>query len=171
VPKSGTVDDLVTALIKKAQLDDEAKAGPIRVYETHSNKIHRELSREHNVVSITDYIQLVAERVPEDDLEADPSMFIQAFHYHNEPSKSHGTPFKFRLVDVSVGSSGVRSRDIDHVQGEKFSDTKKRLEKRTGIKGKNFEKIKFAVVKRSSYTKPTYLTDGRHPGPRSRCTD
>jgi hypothetical protein len=104
VPKSGTVDDLVTALVKKAQLDDEAKAGPIRVYETHSNKIHRELSREHNVVSITDYIQLMAERVPEDDLEADPSMFIQAFHYHNEPSKSHGTPFKFRLVDVSPGS-------------------------------------------------------------------
>jgi ubiquitin carboxyl-terminal hydrolase 7 len=45
-------------------------------------------------------------------------------------------------------------------QDEKFSDTKKRLEKRTGIKGKNFEKIKFAVVKRSSYSKPTYLTDG-----------
>ena len=28
------------------------------------------------------------------------------------------------------------------------------------MKGKNFEKIKFAVVKRSSYSKPTYLNDG-----------
>jgi ubiquitin carboxyl-terminal hydrolase 7 len=28
------------------------------------------------------------------------------------------------------------------------------------LKGKNFEKIKFAVVRRSSYSKPTYLTDG-----------
>jgi ubiquitin carboxyl-terminal hydrolase 7 len=46
---------------------------------------------------------------------------------------------------------------------EKFSDTKKRLEKRTGMKGKNFEKIKFAVVKRSSYSKPTYLHDGMVP--------
>lgn len=43
---------------------------------------------------------------------------------------------------------------------ERFVETKKRLEKRTGIKGKNFEKIKFAVVRRSSYSKPKYLTDG-----------
>lgn len=53
------------------------------------------------------------------------------------------------------------------MQDEKFSDTKKRLEKRTGMKGKNFEKIKFAVVKRSSYSKPTYLTDGTPPFPRA----
>jgi ubiquitin carboxyl-terminal hydrolase 7 len=33
------------------------------------------------------------------------------------------------------------------------------------MKGKNFEKIKFAVVKRSSYSKPTYLTDGISPSP------
>lgn len=45
-------------------------------------------------------------------------------------------------------------------QGEKFSDTKKRLEKRTGLKGKSFEKIKFAVVKRSAYSKVHYLSDG-----------
>lgn len=43
-------------------------------------------------------------------------------------------------------------------QGEPFSETKKRLEKRTGIKGKAFEKIKFALLKR--YAKPTYLEDG-----------
>lgn len=49
----------------------------------------------------------------------------------------------------------------DKQQGEKFIDTKKRLEKRTGFKGKNFEKIKFAVVKRNSYSKPHYLTDGK----------
>jgi hypothetical protein len=47
------------------------------------------------------------------------------------------------------------------LQGEKFSDTKQRLEKRTGIKGKAFEKIKFAVVKRATYSKPIYLNDGR----------
>lgn len=47
------------------------------------------------------------------------------------------------------------------VQGEKFADTKKRLEKRTGLKGKSFEKIKFAVVRRANYSKPQYLEDGR----------
>jgi len=142
VPKNGNVDDLVTALIKKAQLEDETKAGPIRVYEIHSNKIHKELSRENHVVSITDYVQLIAERVPEEDLTAESSEFIQAFHFQGEPSKSHGIPFKFHIKP-----------------NEQFLETKKRLEKRTGIKGKNFEKIKFAVVKRSSYSKPTYLKD------------
>lgn len=46
------------------------------------------------------------------------------------------------------------------MQGEKFVDTKKRLEKRTGIKGKSFEKIKFAIARRANYSKPQYLNDG-----------
>ena len=46
-------------------------------------------------------------------------------------------------------------------QGENFIDTKKRLEKRTGLKGKSFEKIKFAIVRRASYSKPQYLEDGK----------
>ena len=46
-------------------------------------------------------------------------------------------------------------------QLEKFSETKKRLEKRTGIKGKSFEKIKFAVVRRAQFSRPQYLNDGR----------
>lgn len=44
-----------------------------------------------------------------------------------------------------------------------FKDTKERLSKRTGFKGKQLEKIKFAVVQRSSYSKPVYLNDGRVP--------
>jgi ubiquitin carboxyl-terminal hydrolase 7 len=145
VPKNGTVEDLIAALIKKAQLDDEEKAGPIRVYETYSSKIHKNLTRESQVMGITDSVQVIAERIPEEDLEPG-SELIQAFHFQSEPSKSHGIPFRFKIVP-----------------GEVFSDTKKRLEKRTGMKGKNFEKIKFAVVKRSSYSKPTYLTDGKSP--------
>lgn len=46
------------------------------------------------------------------------------------------------------------------MQNEPFSETKKRLEQRTGFKGKMFEKIKFAVVRRSHYSKPQYLNDG-----------
>jgi len=141
VPKNGNVDDLINGLIKKAQLDDESEV-PVRVYEVHNNKVYKELSRDYSVVGINDYVGLVAERVPEEEINADPSHFIQAFHFQGEPSKPHGIPFRFLIIAE-----------------EKFSDTKKRLEKRTGLKGKNFEKIKFAVVKRSSYSKPTYLTD------------
>jgi len=52
-------------------------------------------------MSITDYVQLVAERVPEDDIQADAQEFIQAFHFQSEPSKSHGIPFKFSIKNVS----------------------------------------------------------------------
>ncbi len=143
VPKNGNVDDLVAALIKKAQLEDEAKAGPIRVYEIHSNKIHKDLPREHQVLSITDYVSVITERIPAEEISAKGDL-IQAFHFQNEPNGSHAIPFRFLVKP-----------------GEVFSETKKRLEKRTGLKGKNFEKIKFAVVKRSSYSKPQYLNDGK----------
>ena len=52
------------------------------------------------------------------------------------------------------------------MQNERFEDTKARLQTRIGIKGKPFEKIKFAVVKKLSYSKPQYLGDGMYPQPR-----
>ncbi|KAF8857498.1 hypothetical protein BDZ45DRAFT_744311 [Acephala macrosclerotiorum] len=143
VPKSGIVDDIIHALIKKANLEDETKAGPIRVYEVHSSKIHKELTREHQVLGITDYINLVAERIPEEEeLPIEDLKIVQAVHFDKEPNKGHGVPFRFQVI-----------RD------EPFTETKKRLEKRTGYKGKNFEKIKFAIVKQRSYSKPVYLAD------------
>lgn len=53
------------------------------------------------------------------------------------------------------------------LQGEKFLDTKKRLEKRTGLKGKSFEKIKFAIVRRPYSNKVHYLQDGKSPDAKS----
>lgn len=50
----------------------------------------------------------------------------------------------------------------DGKQDEVFKDTKERLSKRTGIKGKQFEKIKFAVITRANYSKPEYLSDGKY---------
>lgn len=55
----------------------------------------------------------------------------------------------------------LREQNTDAAQNEKFADTKARLEKRTGIKGKSFEKIKFAVVRRATYPKAQYLNDGK----------
>lgn len=49
----------------------------------------------------------------------------------------------------------------DVKQGEIFKETKERLSKRTGIKGKPFEKIKFAVVPRASFSSPKYIEDGK----------
>ena len=44
-------------------------------------------------------------------------------------------------------------------QGETFKETKERLSKRTGFKGKLLERLKFAVISRSLYAKAQYLED------------
>ncbi|KAK5993223.1 Deubiquitinating enzyme 15 [Cladobotryum mycophilum] len=142
VPKTGTIEDVIQALIKKANITDEAEGDRIRVYETSSNRFYREPARDHPVLNLTDYTQIYAERVPEEEKAADDNNFIHVFHFQNEVNRVHGVPFKFLLLE-----------------NEKFSDTKKRLEKRTGIKGKSFEKIKFAVARRANYSKPQYLND------------
>lgn len=143
VTKSGHVEDLIDALIKRAKIPNEEEGGRIRICETSNHKFFRELDRSYPVISINDYTQVVAERIPEDELEVkDSTQFISVFHFHGEPSRSHGMPFRFLLREQ-----------------EKFADTKKRLEKRTGLKGKSFEKIKFAVVRRAQFSRPTYLTD------------
>lgn len=105
VPKNGNVTDLISGLVKKAKLDDEETAGPIRVYGIHNNKVYKEMSPEYSVASISDYIALVAERIPEEDLDVDPGHFIQAFHFQGEPNKPHGFPFKFSIHRVSQNRS------------------------------------------------------------------
>lgn len=145
VNKTGTIDDLIAALVRKADISAETEEF-IRVYEVQNHKIYKELNRDFAVSGISDFCGIVAERVPDEELNAEPNSFINAFHFQNDPNKAHGIPFKFHIKP-----------------DEKFSETKKRLEARTGLKGKNFEKIKFAVVVRSSYAKPQYLTDGKFP--------
>ncbi|KAH8888720.1 ubiquitin carboxyl-terminal hydrolase [Thozetella sp. PMI_491] len=142
VTKSGVVEDLIEGLVKKANLSSEEGGGKIRIYETSNHKFFRELERNYPVISINDYTNVVAERIPEEELEAPSNMLINVFHFQSEPSRAHGMPFRFLLKE-----------------GETFADTKKRLEKRTGIKGKSFEKIKFAVVRRAQYSRPQYLND------------
>lgn len=105
VTKAGNVEDLIQGLIKKAKMADEQEGGKIRVYETSSFKFFRELPREYPVISINDYTNVVAERVPEEDLGAEQSSFINVFHFQGEPSRAHGVPFKFVMKQVGLKSA------------------------------------------------------------------
>jgi len=68
---------------------------------------------------------------------------IRCFHFDKDPSKYHGVPFTLVLKE-----------------GEVFKETKERLSKRTGIKGKQLDKVKFAVIRGgSSYSRPAYVDD------------
>ncbi|KAI1262195.1 cysteine proteinase [Xylariaceae sp. FL1019] len=141
VSKQGHVEDLIDALVKKAQLKDQEEAGRIRLYEVHNHKFFRELVPNYPVLSINEYVDVIGERIPQEETGANDQDFIKVIHFQNDPSRMHGIPFKFLLKE-----------------GEVFSDTKKRLETRLGVKGKAFEKIKFAVLRR--YQKPPrYIND------------
>lgn len=101
MPKTGTIDDLIKALVKKAHLADEKEGGRIRVYETNANKFYREPLRKHPVLNLNEFTDIYAERVPEEEEAADEANYIQVFHFQNEINRTHGVPFKFLLLEVS----------------------------------------------------------------------
>ncbi|KAL9592959.1 MAG: hypothetical protein Q9179_006218 [Wetmoreana sp. 5 TL-2023] len=141
-PKNGVIQDLIMPIQKRLNLSDEATSA-LRIYESHGCKVIKEFSANSVLVSIPDYATLYAEIIPEEEREAgDQDRAIYAFHFDKEPSKPHGVPFKFVVKP-----------------GELFKDTKERLSQRTGIKGKQFDKLKFALCQRSVYSRPTYLND------------
>jgi ubiquitin carboxyl-terminal hydrolase 7 len=140
VPKIGTLEDVVAQLKIKASLSDEV-AERLRFYETHNAKVHRQLPTDHAVGSINEFFPIYVEPVPEEEDEmGENDRLVRACHFDKDVTKTHSIPFLFLVKD-----------------GEPFSATKERLSRRTGIKGKQFEKIKFAVVARVQLTK--YLAD------------
>ncbi|TQB70857.1 hypothetical protein MPDQ_008023 [Monascus purpureus] len=143
VSRSGTIADLLVGLQKKANLDDDT-IRHVRVFEAHSGKIYKELRDDFSITGLNEFVTLYAEKIPQEELNmSEGERLINAFNFDREPGKPHGVPFKFVVKP-----------------GEIFKETKDRLSKRTGIKGKQFEKIKFAVVPRVMYSNPRYLEDG-----------
>lgn len=45
-------------------------------------------------------------------------------------------------------------------QGEKFSETKKRLQARIGVSDKDFTKYRFALIQVATFKQPSYIEDG-----------
>lgn len=102
VNKQGHIEDLIQAFAKKAQIKDEQEGGRIRVYEIHNHRMFRELTPSYPVLSINDYADLIAERIPEEDVDAEERDFIKCFHFQADPSRPHGIPFKFLLIEVCI---------------------------------------------------------------------
>ncbi|KAH8731800.1 hypothetical protein GQ44DRAFT_698046 [Phaeosphaeriaceae sp. PMI808] len=138
IPRNAQVSDLLEALQKKASISAETMS-KVMVYEAHSHKFHKSLPPDHQIINLYDYTQLYAMPIPEDE----SSRKIMVFHFDREPSKTHGIPFQFALKE-----------------GEPFSETKQRLSDFTKIKGKQLDKIKFALVSSGTQNmKPEYIED------------
>ena len=109
MPKSGSVRDLHQGLQKKAKLDDKITQ-KVRIYEVRGNKVYKELLPDDSVAILSEFAGLYAEKVPEEEQDADRRDFVDCFHFEKEPTKPHGIPFKFLLKPVSepviVGQRG-----------------------------------------------------------------
>jgi len=93
--------------------------------------------------NIPEPVELYAEEVPREELEADDSdKVIGVFHFSKELSRTHGVPFKFVVK-----------------RGEKFVDTKKRLQARLGVSDKEIAKYRFAIIQVSTFKQPSYIED------------
>ena len=143
VPKTGHVSDAIAALSTKLKLEADP-ARPIRIYQVHSSKIHAELTNEHSLSQLNEFFTVIAERTSEDEANmAEDDRVVNCYHFDKEPAKAHGIPFKLVVKP-----------------GELFKDTRERISKRTGLKGKMLSQIKFAVVVgRLMINKPRYLED------------
>jgi len=64
------------------------------------------------------------------------------FHFSKDLSRTHGVPFKFVVK-----------------RGEKFYDTKKRMQGRLGLSDKEFAKYRFALIQVSTFKQPSYIED------------
>lgn len=101
VPKNGVIRDLYPGLQRKANIDDETLSN-LRIYEAHNFKVYKELDADYQVATISEFMSLYAEVIPEEERNAeqgDTAMYC--FHFDKEPSKPHGIPFKFLVKPVS----------------------------------------------------------------------
>ncbi|CAO3672198.1 unnamed protein product [Umbelopsis vinacea] len=137
LPKDNKISDLLQALeAKGVKFESESGTRLPRIFEAVQNKFIRELDMNEPISSLTDaaYCTLYAEEVPEEETTMmDDDFFIPVFHYQKETNRTHSVPFKFLVK-----------------KDEPFSETKRRLQKRTGMDDKDWARVKFTIA--SSYS-------------------
>lgn len=65
------------------------------------NKLYKELHLDDPVMALSEFAGLYAEKMPEEEQDADKRDFVNCFHFEKEPSKPYGIPFKFLVKPVS----------------------------------------------------------------------
>lgn len=69
-------------------------------------------------------------------------------------------PFKFVVKPVGDAFLSVTCGFDQDLQGEKFVDTKRRLQARIGVSDKDFAKYRFALIQVATFKQPSYIEDG-----------
>lgn len=103
LPKTSMVHDLADHLAKQVKLAPGG-TGKIRVFEVSKDgKTQKEFTGSEMIGNIPDPVELYAEEIPKEELEADDAdKVISVFHFSKEVSRTHGVPFRFVIKPVSV---------------------------------------------------------------------
>jgi ubiquitin carboxyl-terminal hydrolase 7 len=108
----------------------------VRIFETIDNKFHQEFEMNDPIFSISNSGKLCAEEIPEEELSPGfGDSFVKVFQYQRDTSRTHSVPFRFLMI-----------------KDEPFEETKKRLQRRTGINDKDWTKVKVSIVSTFSTT-------------------
>ncbi|KAH9079482.1 ubiquitin carboxyl-terminal hydrolase 5 [Lactarius deliciosus] len=137
LPKTSMVHELADHLSKQVTMSTSGQgSGKIRVFE-------KEFTGSEMIGNIPDPVELYAEEIPWEELEAgDADKVISVFHFSKEVQRTHGVPFKFVVKP-----------------GERFADTKKRLQTRIGASDKDFSRFRFALIQAVTFKQPSYIED------------
>jgi len=142
LPKTNTIHDLADQILKHVTLSPNT-TGKIRIFGITKDGRHQETFSSSEMLGNLPDVEIYGEEIPREEVEArNEDKIINVFHYSRDPARSHGVPFRFVAK-----------------QGEKFSETKKRLQERIGASDKELTKYRFALIQSAGFKQPTYLED------------
>ena len=104
LPRTSNVNDLCNELAKCVKLTPNG-TNKIRVFQiSKDGKRQEEYTGNEMIGNIHDNTELFAEEVSQEELEAlsvpDREKIIMVYHFHREPARAHGVPFRFVIKPV-----------------------------------------------------------------------
>ena len=143
LPKTSTFSDVGEQLLKVVKLQPGG-SGRIRIFDASSSgRSQREYTSSEMIGNLPEPAELYAEEIPLDELNApENSKIVNLFHYHRDPARAHGVPCKFVLLE-----------------GEPFSETKKRIQERIGSSEKDFGRYRFSLITSTIFKQPSAVED------------
>ncbi|GAA6050111.1 hypothetical protein JCM3770_001378 [Rhodotorula araucariae] len=145
LPKNTSMADVANDQLRKAVTlhPDAGGSGQIRIFEVAHGRAQKVFAGSEAVRDVPEATELYAEEVMLEEANADDDeRVVQVYHFNKDPTRAHGIPFRFVLRP-----------------GEPFSETKKRLQARTGTSDKELAKMKFAIVQPAVYKQPAPIQD------------
>jgi len=125
VLKNATIEELLKLLKDHMKIE---KLGKLRLYTVMNGRIVGVYTDDMSIQSLESQSQdIYVEEIPEDQL--DQKGLISIIHFKNDISNYHSVPFIFNLI-----------------KGERFVETKKRIQKSIGMSDKEFSKVKLCYI-------------------------